>query len=301
VKCGRILHMTQLSPDPPVQEPAPAAGSSSGAVNTDLQQLIRSAFDIARRSGRSDWQQMSAAVLKNRLLDLTNRTFDERDYGAQSIGDLVRKMPDLLLVDESTRPPTVKLLTAGSSLVKIESAAGSRIRSDLWHAIIDYRSGKQYVWDGSVAVPQEGSAGDESDSQVMPTITADAMDRWRSEFSNQVRPLVADDDSIQAELDRWQAERLPTLELPALLRGRWNATLNEHVASTLSEWFNGQSIPVPSDLMQSGRDSNSKSRRPTKAAVDELRDLVMRCVRVMTDEELRELRLPPAAVLRSRQ
>lgn len=52
---------------------------------------------------------MELSVLKNRLLQRTKRRFREADYGAGSIGELVGKHPDLLVLGGG-RPPTVTLL-----------------------------------------------------------------------------------------------------------------------------------------------------------------------------------------------
>ena len=47
---------------------------------------------------------MIVAVLKNRLLQLTNRTFREEDFGATSLVELMTRYRDLVAIDRSVRP-----------------------------------------------------------------------------------------------------------------------------------------------------------------------------------------------------
>lgn len=132
---------------PPPPNPPPGAAQSEER----LRKLIRDAFEAARRTGRTDWQQMTTAVLKNRLLSLTGRAFKESDYGAQTISELVRLLPDLLLFDQSTSPPTVRLLPSQMPVDPPVVAEGTRIRRDLWNAVVDYRAPGRYVWDSAQA------------------------------------------------------------------------------------------------------------------------------------------------------
>ena len=94
---------------------------------------------------------MTTAVLKNRLLDLTGRAFDEAAYGATSFMDFVLRNKETLAVDHSTVPPLVELRNAASSRQPSDEAvdvkAPHRIRPDLWKAALDYSSGTRYVWD----------------------------------------------------------------------------------------------------------------------------------------------------------
>ena len=274
----------------------PPSPPSSG---DQLRSLITRAFEVARLSGRPDWQEMTVAVLKNRLLDLTERSFNEMDYGSRSIGELVRRVPDLLLVDESKRPPTVKLVSNDTAAQNVRSTSDGHVRTDLWNSVIDYRSGQRYIWDGSIAVPDESTGEVGPNTLVLPTIQPETMGRWRDEFANSAKPLVADDPELQGLLERWRSENRPARALPGALRGRWAAALSSHVIQTLTDWFSERGITIPLDLVQPR--TNPRPRSSAGAATSDLRELVMRCVRVMTDEELRDLRLPPAAVLRAHQ
>lgn len=293
-----MCHVTTVPAEPPTQDPSSRPKGGPKAVDDDLRQLIRQAFDVARESGRADWQQMTTAVLKNRLLDLTDRSFDEADYGARTISDLVRRLSDILLIDDSVRPARVQLSSAETPLPAIGLPVNSRVRPDLWRAVIDYRSGKKYVWDGSFAVASDKSTTGDRNYPELPTITAETMDGWRSEFSQGVESAISDDVDRDA-LDTWRIGGLPARGLPSALRGRWSAALKDHVVSILENWFSRESLPVPSDLLLSGR--REKRPRTVEPSTEKIREFVLRCVSAMTDEELRELRLPPAAVMRAQR
>ncbi len=75
----------------------------------EIEPKIREAFHQARIRGKQDWRRMAWPVLKNRLLDLTSRTFDERDYGARTGPEFAARFPHLLEVDASTVPVTLTL------------------------------------------------------------------------------------------------------------------------------------------------------------------------------------------------
>ena len=47
----------------------------------DARDLLVAAFESARATGKRDWNTMTAAVLKNRVLHLTSRSFDEAALG----------------------------------------------------------------------------------------------------------------------------------------------------------------------------------------------------------------------------
>ena len=47
----------------------------------DAGKLIRQAFQRAKHAGKADWNEMTSAVLKSRMLDITGNNFNEADYG----------------------------------------------------------------------------------------------------------------------------------------------------------------------------------------------------------------------------
>lgn len=269
----------------------------------ELRDLIHRAFKAARLSGRDNWDQMTVAVLKNRLLDLTDRAFDEGDYGARSVTDLVRRLPDLLAVDEETVPPRVRLVQTARTGSSPPTDDGSKVREDLWNATVDYRSQTSYLWDGSRARRvEELDPNEQRRYPELPTITETQMDEWRTGFMAEDSRLIESDDRIRDDAEYWRRHRLGTGSLPNVLRRRWNAYLKRSVVAHLKSWFQAQSIPVPPDLLVGPRQPAAGIPAADESAeVRELRDLVLRCVRVMTEEELRALPLPAAAVVRARR
>ena len=74
-----------------------------------LRDLVIQAFADAKAKGKPDWWKMQLSVLKNRLLQHTNREFREADYGVTTLRQLVELLPDLLVL-ETGFPPSVSIL-----------------------------------------------------------------------------------------------------------------------------------------------------------------------------------------------
>lgn len=55
-------------------------------------ELFKKAFEQARQKNRTDWHLMKGSVLNNRLLQITDRQFDPRRYGARDFRELVSKL-----------------------------------------------------------------------------------------------------------------------------------------------------------------------------------------------------------------
>ena len=72
----------------------------------ELRELVIQAFSDAKTKGKPDWRTMALSVLKNRLLQRTNRGFREADYGVTTLRQLVELLPDLLVL-EAGFPPSV--------------------------------------------------------------------------------------------------------------------------------------------------------------------------------------------------
>jgi hypothetical protein len=268
----------------------------SGGFDADARarKLIVEAFERARRLGRSDWQTMTLAVLKNRLLDQTDRSFREQDYGARTMAELVRRYPDLVLLDDGTSPPSVRLLEGEAATIEAAPANRDRIRSDLWTSVVDYRSGRVYVWDGIAAIPVDADADTATLDSILPTLSAAELDGWKSEFLASVDAAIQDDPDMTAQTRAWLERRLGTAHLPASLRTPWNQEFKRRVIDRLTAWFAEQKLSAPKSLLQS-----RPSGRDRSVGADTLRQLILRCVRVMTEDELRQLSLPPSAVLRA--
>lgn len=258
------------------------------------QQLIAQAYEQARRSGKQDWKKMTTAVLKNRLLDLTEGTFDQAAYGATTFMDFVARNSDTLKVDSSTVPPVVELRNAARppqpSDETVDVATTYRVRPDLWKAALDYSSGRRYVWDLAQrkAVPSAGRAGE----LIISTVTANVQRGWRQQFITDVKQTLSDDEADQ--IDRWLQEHLGVAHLPVRLMSRWNNSFRDSVHEHLLQWFAKSNLQPPDDMMSIDGGTSGSS-----AETEALRELVLSVVRKMTRDELSRLTLPPGAVLRA--
>ncbi len=94
---------------------------------------------------------MAPAVLKNRLLDVTGRRFDQAQYGVQRFGELLPLLAGLVAVDTSARPAVVELLPEARALLDEDSPSEQpsdrfSVRPDLWDAVLDFSSGAVWRW-----------------------------------------------------------------------------------------------------------------------------------------------------------
>ena len=247
-------------------------------------ELIRQAFEMARRSGKEDWARMTLPVLKNRLLTLTKGTLDHSAEG--SFKEYVRKVGPPVRIDDSVRPPVAILESSEPHAQLARSDASPQVRPDLWRALLDYSSGHTYVWDSKDGIARLGSA---MDGPVLPTVNKEEFSRWRNEFAERV---ATGDAHVDEGLHRWRDLGLPTASLPAKLRPLWNAEVRKRVVNRAHEWFEEQHIAFPSELVQSAPNNTDELQR--------LRQFVVQCVAVMTLRELQALSLPAAAMLRTR-
>jgi hypothetical protein len=251
-------------------------------VTDGLRGLVVEAFEQARRSGKSEWWVMTAPVLKNRLLQITDRKFDQSSFGADTLTELL-SLPELnsvVTVDASARPVRVTLRGRDH---EDEARAETSVRPDLWKAILDYSSGTTWSWDEATRSVTEG--GD----LALPTLTEDEMDGWRAEFASQHR----DDARPDGPLSKWLEGGLGAAALPLALRSAWYAFLKSKVVARLQQWFESQSLDPPPDLLR----TKKKAGRSGPSDAD-LRSYVLRVVGQMTPEELRMVQLPAAAVAR---
>ena len=231
---------------------------------------------------------MTIPVLKNRLLQLTDRKFRATDHGARNFREFLRNISDLVDVSDTTTPGHVTLRSAASIDLPIdESKIPIReIRADLWDAVLDFSSSDRYIWD---TINRRARVALEGENELqLPTLTADEFDRWRTDFITE-QHLV--DEPVLKQLEHWRDTRLPTLALPPAYRGLWNKFLKERVKRRLSEWFASEQlgdIPVLPSLQRAPADDDLKN----------LRDFVIRCVQEMSTAELEQLRISPTIVLR---
>lgn len=275
---------------------------SDAELHQEGANLIRRAFGAARDSEVADWRSMTSAVLKNRILDLTGREFDESRWGAEDFRSFIDQFGEIVEVDASKRPPRVIYLPEttdsgaqssdlreGPAITRVASGRSKRIRQDLWRAAVDYSSGQIYVWDGAMAVPQEDGA---DARPVLPTLDQAEVRGWREDFVGGA--ALPEDGGIAPYLAAWAKSESGTSGLPGPLRQQWIENFKNRVAQRLLEWFSENSMVPPSDLVEDAR-----PRRKASTNVEALRGFVMDCVRTMNQAELEDLRLPPSAALRA--
>ena len=252
-------------------------------------QLIVQAFRQAKDSGKSDWYRMSTAVLKNRLLGLTDRKFTEADYGASSFTDFVSRFSDMLRIDRDRFPMVIELNPEERTSVDpsgmSDPSRNIRIKEDLWRAIFDRSSGNTYYWLADIGVV--GTSPTDGNCPILPIIDANTDKQWRKSF-------VASLSFTPDEAMEWADSLLPLSQLPPNLRYQWNRALTEKVRQLLLSWFNGQGLEPPSDLITEVGPRQNRQATDLEA----LRRLIQRVVQEMTEEELSKLSLPPRAVLK---
>ncbi|HEX2766792.1 MAG TPA: hypothetical protein VHR55_09190 [Candidatus Limnocylindria bacterium] len=98
----------------------------------DPREMILAAFAAARASGKKDWRQMTTAVLKSRLMKLTDGSFDEGQYTKRGMRGFVAKFPDLVALDDHRTHPLVTLLWAGESPRNEPAEAAYEVVPDEW-------------------------------------------------------------------------------------------------------------------------------------------------------------------------
>lgn len=272
---------------------AGAAQASGPADLGDLEELVLRAFSKAAQQQKPEWYRMHGTVLKNRLLDLTERAFDEEDYGAQNFLGFVKLFDYLLNTDLSVRPYVVELLEPYRSRVGEAAtvASGQWIRSDLWRATVDYSSLGEWLWNpssGTVVNTDEGPLAD--GCLPLPTLDPAVLGKWRTEFAGEHHDALDDDERRQVE--KWSTQGLRSSALPRHLLRSWNALVRDRVEQRLVDFFDTHGLTPPSDLL-----SFNEPRRPES----ELRSFVARCVDLMSEAELKELSIPTHVAMRAHQ
>lgn len=263
----------------------------------EVPQLLASAFAAARAKGKPEWRRMTTAVLKNRLLQATERRFDVEALGFASLQHLLAEFPSLVRIDHTTSPATVEYLGEVAPTPREQSGTRpvrTRVRDDLWQAVLNYSAGHVWVWDSTASVARVPLDSDEN-ALVVPTIQREEFAEIRAGFVAQVAASIGLEELQR--LERWSTEGLGTAELPPTLRGQWNGFVRAIVVERLTDWFESEGIEVPPDLLLPDAPTLSQ---PADAELMRLRALVIDCVRSMTLSELAGLNLPAGAVLRSR-
>jgi hypothetical protein len=183
---------------------------------------------------------MLVAVLKNRLLQLTDRNFKEEDFGATSLIELLARHRDLVAVDRTTRPVTIEWL--GAPAVPEASPRAGRVRADLWRATLDFSSGIAYEWDPDAQLARP--VQDAEPARRLPTVDAATLASWRDAFVRAHDPALSDPGDRQ-QLRTWATHSLGSQGLPRALRATWNDHLKREVVARLTSWFAATEHPLP--------------------------------------------------------
>ncbi len=224
--------------------------------------LVKVAFLQAQRKGGPGASSMTMAVLKNRLLLITDRRFDTKDFGAADMRAFVALLaPDFELVNQDgkelvcpTSPATdndaPKIVLArrapqktpsdnakeAAAKPKEDAPRRGRIREDLWAALMDYASGHVYVWDPSDGLARPRRPGDH-DLPIVPTLTPVELAEWRRTFLEEHRDHLQGGELASAQ--RWQEQGLATAYLPWPLQQAWNRELAARVRQRSTAFFSG--------------------------------------------------------------
>jgi hypothetical protein len=222
--------------------------------------LVKAAFLQAQRKGGSGANMMTMAVLKNRLLQITDRRFDTNDFGAVDMRAFVTLLtPIFKLVNQDDKEyiclektgvdndaPKVVLarhFPVRAPAESVQEAAAKpkedvprrgRIREDLWTALMDYASGNVYVWDSSDGLARPKRRGD-SNLPIVPTLTPVELAEWRRTFLEEQRDYLQGSELASAQ--RWQEQGLATAYLPGSMQQIWNRELAARVRQRSAAFF----------------------------------------------------------------
>ena len=213
-------------------------------------ELVRAAFGQAQQKLGPKATTMTLAVLNNRLLQITDRRFQPKDFGVKDLRSFASLVaPEFRLVGE---PPRMSLEIANGThredaapspqpLVPVglqvtsgpQLPAGGRIRAALWLSVVDYASGTQYVWDNQLGQARAALPGEAGPR--MPTLTPLELSEWRLTFVETHRSGLSAAALVSAQ--RWQEQGLSTNYLPTELQQPWNRELTMRVRLRLQEFF----------------------------------------------------------------
>lgn len=203
-----------------------------------FKELLERAFAAARDTRKPAWNRMLVAVLRNRLLQLTDRSFKTREFGASSLLDLLARYPELVSIDLTARPVVIQWLGP----LTIPSARPSRIRPDLWRAALNLSSGLQYEWD--VAAGHARPVQEADPRRRLPMVDGAILAAWRHAFVA-AHEATLSDPADQAQLQGWMVRALGRAALPGTLRAQWNELLKREVVARLTSWFQDAGLEVP--------------------------------------------------------
>ena len=120
--------------------------SLSGHLS-DPRGLILAAFATARATGKENWREMTTPVLKNRLLKLTAKAFDERVFTSDGMRGFVNLYPDLLELDTGRAYPVARLIWEGDLEVSQPTPAYEVVPDELRQSVVSRSTDPRLISD----------------------------------------------------------------------------------------------------------------------------------------------------------
>ena len=188
----------------------------------ELRQLFVQAFAAAKDKGKADWQTMQLSVLKNRLLQRSQRRFRVADYGGKTMRELVERFPDVLAVGNG-QDPSVRMLVDlacgnqtsenGRGKNDIEDGTESEVEDLGLQAILDqYRTSGDNLGVGEAYASELPSVHDDDVERMFVNMVA----QWAS--SNPVRDEIHTIEDLLEHVDKFVLEPLALATVHATLR-----------------------------------------------------------------------------------
>lgn len=160
----------------------------------------------------------------------------------------------------------------------------------LWEAIIDFRSGRKYVWDEQLQTARIALAHETSG--FLPTLTQEELTEWRTDFASSHRRGLKQDEL--RSLLAWQSNGL-SRNLPLALQNPWKAQLVSRVVTRIEEHFATREIPSPVARKKNNADASTlqppRERPARKPLPEEIELSVARPTPETVDDELAAERL----------
>lgn len=265
-------------------------------MNLEITSIVINAFLAAQKKGNENWRIMTLGVLKNRMIQMTHGDFDEKKYGFNSFLEMASSVPDVLSINAEVRPIVVELvadITSGSD-INNPPPPQRRIRSDLWRAVTDYRSGRKYILDEAtsraISYREENIAPGKH--KILPTIQQSDLEDWRRDFVEKYGKTLPGEGPVRAQ--KWLEHRLAINFLPTSLRSLWANTFSNKVYLILKDWFKAN------NLSESEIDHSIVPPDTPVETESNLRDYIIQCISLMTKEELEQVQLPVSVIFRAR-
>ena len=255
-------------------------GLSKQKKNEELRELFVQAFADAKAKGKPGWRKMNLSVLKNRLLQRSDRRFREAEYGGTTMRELVDRFPDLLAIGEE-REPSVSILvemtdeelTEGKGHTTDDGgdAGGAEDEAAGFQAILDrYRTSGDNLGVGEAYASQLSSVDDDDVERTFVNIVT----QWAS--SSPVHAEINTIGDLLEHVDKFVIDLLALAVVHATLRtadtGRElparMGDVNYRVAEPLQSLFNLPAKSRPAATMRAATAKTKELSSALEKAVD---------------------------------